>query len=285
MIVDSIIARDLHTEIRFKIDRNTEYRNFSLVRWRQVILHWPFSLPKPFEFEDPHARSLSTVRCVTARSKPFFFKVTEGWLLLERGVKLSKLNHCQGVHQRDDEFNYLGPYTKNMDPSVILYRVTYADVQYPPELIFPLTMNFRLLTTCRVWRAGSPQICYYVQANEYVNDRPLVTSLSRMVCTEVIPDVVMPNAIDPLSDYSSAGHFTRNNFAPIITFKANYRLTIYNRWGGIVFNGTNEGWDGKLANGEYAKEGAYIYRLEVFSETKRTITKTGSLTVIYGPKR
>ena len=293
MIVDSIIARDLHTEIRFKIDRNTEYRNFSLVRWETSDTALAiFTAKTLFEFEDPRTRSfIDESDAWTARSKPFFFKV-DGKDGCNRLNVVSNLTNSITVRAATrgmtNSITWDTLYSKNMNPvRYNLYRVTYADVQYPPELIFSSDNELSFVDDLSNLEGQglSPRICYYVQANEYVNDRPLVTSLSRMVCTEVIPDVIMPNAIDPLSDYSFAGHFTRNHFAPIITFKANYRLTIYNRWGGIIFNGTNEGWDGKLANGEYAKEGAYIYRLEVFSETKRTITKTGSLTVIYGPKR
>ncbi|HPX05327.1 MAG TPA: gliding motility-associated C-terminal domain-containing protein [Tenuifilaceae bacterium] len=92
----------------------------------------------------------------------------------------------------------------------------------------------------------------------------------------------MPNAIDP-SDTRSGTIYPRNIFAPIVSFNATYTLTIYNRWGQIVYQG-NEGWNGKLSNGTFAPEGAYVYRLEVQTQDAQNLVKTGSLTVIYPRK-
>jgi len=77
----------------------------------------------------------------------------------------------------------------------------------------------------------------------------------------------------------------RNIFAPTISFKSTYKLIIYSRGGSVVFEGNSEGWNGRLPNGQLAPEGTYIYRLEVISESKKISSKTGTVTVIYGPKQ
>jgi flagellar hook assembly protein FlgD len=60
-----------------------------------------------------------------------------------------------------------------------------------------------------------------------------------------------------------------------------YKITIYNRIGEIVYSGTNVGWDGRMANGSLAREGTYVYRLEVELESTRKLVKTGNLNVVY----
>jgi hypothetical protein len=291
MLIDSIIAKDLHTEIRFRIDKNTEYRNFSLVRWENKdSISSIFTARTLYTFNDPNTRSFSdTTDSWTARSKPFYFKIN-GYDGCNRLNVVSNLPNSITVRAvtRGLKNTITWDTLNSKDGNTIryrLYRVTYGDVQQPTEVIFNSTDELTFVDNLSSLEGQglTTKVCYYVEANELVENRPITTSISRMVCTEIIPDVVMPNAIDPLSNYSSGGYYPRNIFAPTITFKASYRLTIYNRWGGIVFNGVNEGWDGRLANGDSAKEGAYVYRLEVFSETKKTITKTGTLTVIYGP--
>jgi hypothetical protein len=128
-----------------------------------------------------------------------------------------------------------------------------------------------------------PQFCYFIEAYEELdnlgNHR---LSRSRRVCAEVTPEIAMPNAIDPTSQivYNS---IPRNIFAPTISFEADYKLIIYSRWGDIVYEGTNEGWNGRMPNGDLAKEETYIYRLEVYTPSMRSVSKTGYVTVIYGP--
>lgn len=40
-----------------------------------------------------------------------------------------------------------------------------------------------------------------------------------------------------------------------------WNLTIYNRWGEIVYEGNNKGWDGVDALGNLCQNGVYFYRL------------------------
>ena len=44
---------------------------------------------------------------------------------------------------------------------------------------------------------------------------------------------------------------------------SSYNLTIYVRWGGVIFNTLNkdEGWDGTASFGDLKPEGVYIYYL------------------------
>ncbi len=67
------------------------------------------------------------------------------------------------------------------------------------------------------------------------------------------------------------------------------KMTIYDRWGSVVFyDETNNfpsnsqiGWDGFSKNGEKALQGMYIYKLEVEDTTGQVINKEGTLFLTY----
>ncbi|GAB4034526.1 hypothetical protein GCM10028809_40200 [Spirosoma gilvum] len=60
-----------------------------------------------------------------------------------------------------------------------------------------------------------------------------------------------------------------------------FRMTIFDRWGEVVFTTTNkqEGWDGNV-NGQRALEGQYMYRIEVIDQTGMKTVRTGGLLLI-----
>jgi gliding motility-associated-like protein len=58
-----------------------------------------------------------------------------------------------------------------------------------------------------------------------------------------------------------------------------YTLKVFNRWGERVFEGRNEGWDGKL-NGELVQPGVYFYTLKVRNAFNNLEFREGRLTVV-----
>jgi hypothetical protein len=108
------------------------------------------------------------------------------------------------------------------------------------------------------------EFCYYIEAEYDLNlpDVPLVSSLqttSNRVCLFHRPIIYIPNAFVPEG--------VNNVFKPTIFFgdPANYRMTIYNRYGGRIFETTNpaQGWDGtdggKLAHARRLCLSYFIY--------------------------
>jgi gliding motility-associated-like protein len=130
----------------------------------------------------------------------------------------------------------------------------------------PLTNNFtdiayndstQLTYADNLFAAGSTenilqvQTCYRILATDGIS-----TSLSNIACTNIKPTFFIPNSFSPngdgLNDY----------FKPYGLGITNYKLTIYDRWGKLVFTGTeaDKGWDGM----EY-EQGAYVYFIEAVS--------------------
>jgi len=98
-------------------------------------------------------------------------------------------------------------------------------------------------------------------------------------CGESI--VYVPNAFSPNGD-------GENDFLRVRGEEIRYlRLSVYNRWGQLVFESQNPnmtgditlGWDG-IFNGELQEPGVYVYKLEVECSDNRTFNKKGNITLI-----
>jgi gliding motility-associated-like protein len=78
----------------------------------------------------------------------------------------------------------------------------------------------------------------------------------------------VPNSFTPNGDGIN------DRFQPEGFGIANYHLRIYNRWGEVVFDKENEGWNGDL-DGRVLPTGAYVYLLEVIDDFGEFTTKKG----------
>jgi PKD repeat protein len=81
-----------------------------------------------------------------------------------------------------------------------------------------------------------------------------------------------PNSIDRVFLLSSEG-----------IKQEGYHLVIMSRWNDVVFECKNEikAWDGKMANGNYAPVGNYIWILECTDFLGRPHRQSGSLTLVF----
>ena len=100
----------------------------------------------------------------------------------------------------------------------------------------------------------------YDKGNSYqvwltvANSDGCLDSIVEIVLVEDDDEVFIPNVFTPNDDL-------RNDiFKVIITTAKDFSMTIYNRWGGLVFesNNFNVGWDG-ISNGVICPEGVYVY--------------------------
>jgi hypothetical protein len=291
--IDSIVAGDRQIELLFSIDNTTEYKDFRITRWEQAdSIRSIFSSRTLFRFSDPNTSFFSdTTDSWTTRSRRFFYKI-DAYDGCERIKRQSNLMNSMilRIFTRAmlANLSWERYYSaKNNDIRYKIYRIAFAPEPLIPELIFdevnPSDSTFSDNLSAFSGLGYQPQFCYFLEAYEL--GVPSLERLvrSRTVCTDVTPEVVMPNAIDPMSNIIRNG-IPRNTLTPTISFESDYKLIIYNRWGGIVYEGVNQGWNGRLPDGSFAKEGTYIYRLEVYPVSKRTISKNGYLTVMYGPQ-
>lgn len=121
-------------------------------------------------------------------------------------------------------------------------------------------------------------VCYQVIATENKNSfGEQNTSRSNLACIEKEKRVFVPNTFNPFS-----GNEVNRIFKPVGKFEGSYLLTIYNRFGNIVYETKNpdEGWDGTF-NDKNCLQGTYIYYLTYVDEHGNTIEQNGSVNLIF----
>lgn len=92
---------------------------------------------------------------------------------------------------------------------------------------------------------------------------------------DALPQIFVPNAFTPDGDgLNDSFTISANNIEYI-------RMQVYNRWGQLIFDGTNDKavWDGNY-QGIIAEEGVYIYHVKAIGLNKQTYEYNGTLTLI-----
>jgi len=294
MSVDSIIAEDQKIGIHFKIDTATELNNFQIARWESSdSVESLYSKKIVHTFTDPHLIFYAdTTDSWAARTRPFYYKV-DALNTCPRIVKVT--NHANSITPKVHNHGMVNSISwdplyidtalidhKNNYTRYRVIRYAYTDVALPPVYL-PETSDVTLEDDVHIFEGQgySIKFCYQIEGFERNTlGQTVMLSRSRIQCTEIVPGVTMPDAIIPTDNFTNNGK-SRNMFVPTITFIANYTLSIYGRWGNLIFSGENEGWNGRLSNGDLVKEGTYVYRLVVHTSGNRDVSKVGNVSVIY----
>ena len=105
-----------------------------------------------------------------------------------------------------------------------------------------------------------------------------IDSVSQEFTIRPLPEIFIPNTFTPNGD------FINEFFEPSLSWIADFEMTIYDRWGGIVFHTDDlfRYWNGKLFNAyEDLPQGVYVYRIRYreFDQTKNYFLE-GSVTLI-----
>lgn len=122
------------------------------------------------------------------------------------------------------------------------------------------------------------KVCYRIEAvegpNVYNNPK---NSVSNQACVLVEPLIYVPNAFYPDG--------INKIFIPVLRNYDvnNYRMTIFNRWGQVMFQTTDptEGWNGLLNNsGSEAETGTFVYVIEMYNGFGEQIMTRGHVNLL-----
>lgn len=114
--------------------------------------------------------------------------------------------------------------------------------------------------------------CYVVR---YMDECGNTSLLSNEVCLPLVGSLKLPNAFSPNGDN------VNDFFRPLDGVFQNFQMTIYNRWGEVVFEtfSSEEGWNGQTKDGQ-AKLGTYLYRISYTDEDNIRISNSGTFALI-----
>ncbi len=134
----------------------------------------------------------------------------------------------------------------------------------------------------------------YLQEGEYTISLLISTehqcidtfSVFRAVVAKSEGDILFPSAFSPNPLGPNGGVFNPNDlnndvFHPVFQGVESYELTIYNRWGELIFETKepNIGWDGYYRN-ELCKQDVYVWKAKGKFINGQSFSKAGDLTLI-----
>ena len=100
-------------------------------------------------------------------------------------------------------------------------------------------------------------------------------------------DVVFPNAFSPNLSGSNGGIYTLNSidndiFFPYTSAIIEYRLSIFNRWGELVFDtdDVRMGWDGYYRD-KLCEQGVYVWKAYLKFNNGKEVVKNGDVTLLH----
>lgn len=130
-----------------------------------------------------------------------------------------------------------------------------TNLRYEPDPNDPVTSVQRY----RIVAVSAQGVVSYSNFYKLVRQTPLF-----------VPDAFSPNG-DQANDVFLVKGATSDQF----------RLTVYSRWGHVVFSSTSisQGWDGTI-NGQPAIEGQYMYRIEVEDPDGNKTVRTGAVLLV-----
>jgi len=123
-------------------------------------------------------------------------------------------------------------------------------------------------------QAGTYTVTCWVQSAPGCAD-----SLVKEITVEDVSDFFIPNTFTPNNDGLN------DVFMPVFnhTDLENYSFTIFNRWGGIVFetNDVSNGWDGSFKGASKpAPEGVYVWIISFKGEKQIAVEKKGTVSLL-----
>ncbi|HRC32872.1 MAG TPA: choice-of-anchor L domain-containing protein [Bacteroidia bacterium] len=122
---------------------------------------------------------------------------------------------------------------------------------------------------------------FFKEAKEHVIS---LTVLNISGCQDTYKETILitplwiPNTFTPNNDGKNDSFFTSDYIANV----QSYRMVIYNRWGGKVYETTEftQPWDGLDIGGNPSPEGTYVYRLEVVTKGGKAHEFSGTVDLL-----
>jgi gliding motility-associated-like protein len=126
-----------------------------------------------------------------------------------------------------------------------------------------------------MYEISGGEVCFFINATATNNPHGISgQSKSSSICASHTEAVTVPNLFTPNNDLRN------DRFRPVLSFTPSvYHLIISNRQGKVLFETRdfNVEWDG---SGDGSGEGVYLWFLRITAPSGKTISRTGTVTVI-----
>jgi gliding motility-associated-like protein len=198
---------------------------------------------------------------------------------VEQTIKLDSVV----VHQVPDAYFKSQPKTVYLpsDP-LVCYNLSTDAISY--EWDFGDGTNSVLHSPQHYYTKPGEYTIVLIATNEF--DCRDTFSVENAVIAEAEGNVLVPNAFTPNANGPGGGFFNPQDFNndvfyPLIKGAQEYYLSIYNRWGELLFESRDLhiGWDGYY-RGKLCKQDVYVWKIEAKFSDGRRINKAGDLLLL-----
>jgi gliding motility-associated-like protein len=128
-----------------------------------------------------------------------------------------------------------------------------------------------------MYDVSGSEVCFLIESTEASNPHGITgKSNSSQVCITPTELITVPNVFTPNND------LVNDYFRPVLSFTpAEYHLVIMDRKGVVLFETRdfNAEWDG-TGNGTPQPQGVYLWFLKAVTPSGKSISKTGTITII-----
>ncbi|MBT3622305.1 MAG: T9SS type B sorting domain-containing protein [Flavobacteriales bacterium] len=166
------------------------------------------------------------------------------------------------------EFSF-SPQPANIDDPNILFNNNSTDIE---NTIWNLGDGTILANELNFWHTyadtGKYEVIYVVN-----NQFNCVDSLSATLIINPVYQIFIPNSFTPNNDGDN------DTFKPFVNGAKDYTITIFDRWGEIIFQDDNGIWDGKV-NGNFVQDGVYSYSILAIDFKDKPFIYTGIVTLL-----
>lgn len=262
-------------QLSFTVDPLTEYERYRIERSGEssggfVEIHKTINTSGSIEYTDespPAGIKYYRLAAVNSCGEPIVYSnlasTIEPELSLEEGLVKIKWNHYrnwQGGVSLYRLFRNTGAYFEE------IAAIAGTDTTYTDEL------------NAFMYETSQETVCYRIVAEEAFNPYfEGASSTSGRVCFEQVMNIYVPNAFTP------DGNLVNELFRPVLSFTpVNYRMIIKSRSGTTLFMTDDhlEGWNGSLGNRQLPED-VYIWFIEAETPGGKTITRTGTVAIIF----
>lgn len=292
MEIDSIISLEASNRISFQIDPASDVEFFELIR-RDDPTQGKMQWIQIDRFTDKtKTYAIDDIDGTNTSGRPRFYhlraidacdaEVAESPILNSTVVRAANRKDKNEIHwnelkiKPDTRAEYRLSRICKKDGQLVTEEITVKQSGEPLEFYDDISefegKNF------------TSRFCYFVEAWELVKGRRGRYSRSNTSCCHIQPPIILPNAISPL-ERTATNKRSRNEFKPVDNDETNYRIVIYDRSGQVIFDQKDQPWTGQRKDGSFVPEGAYIYRVTVYTEGYTPRVATGSVMVVYPVKK
>ncbi len=179
---------------------------------------------------------------------------------------------------------------------IVVLRNTMADFTYSPDTI--LLLEPAEFTSTSVSDSGNPIVSYTWSINEIPSyfsstfthtfqqaDSFLITLVidTEEGCRDTVRKRIKVHNVRKLfvpSAFTPNGDGLNDVFSIYGVGLERWDMFIYNRWGELVWNGTNEFWNGESRTGKPVQEDAYVFVIKAVFKDKTQVVRSGTVQVL-----